>query len=495
ARMATLYEDPARGQPLLISGYSIGMQMVPEKVSFLDPVFLRHFLCLMIVLKGIFYAILCVRQLRLISKSQAPPIEMEGVMSQDEFKNSKLKEFHAVRLKIFNICADTVYSCLDLYLCILAAIWKLTVEWYHFAPDVWLNVVFMALFATYLVMRKLPSMFYEKMVLDPKYNVDPEERWPLVGMICGLAFFVVVVQVMFLKNQNIYIYNLRSPQVAVIPLTAVLMSLAKLKIWIFVVVIWLVAVVASLIIHAITGIFGVPCLGKSRALDTSQVNNHLWLVLQNFKYPGRVYVVQTFYLGRPTAWVMGPSCCLRLDIHDNLMLNRNIEAENLPSQHVGAGLNDIQLAAFVAHQLAHWRLWHLTKSFIMLHLLLLTYLVIFGFFYKWQTMYTAAGFTHIYPYVVGYWLVYKYLMTPIRAALIWVLYFFLRHFEYSADAFVWRRGYGGSMKSALLKLFADDRVFPYTDHAYLLWHHRRPSILQRIWNIQRLEKTQNNDIE
>ncbi|KAH8357508.1 hypothetical protein KR200_006503, partial [Drosophila serrata] len=473
-RMATLYEDPARGEPLLITGYSIGFQIVPKDWSFSDPVFLRHFLCFMIVLKGIFHVILCMRQLRLIGKSEAPPIQMEGVMSLDEFKHSKEKEFHAVHLEFFNICADTVYSCLDLYLCTLAGIWKLTVDWYRFAPNSWLNVVFMTLFSTYLVLRKLPSMFYERMVLDPKYNVNPEQTYPLVGLMCGLAFFVVVIQI------------------AVIPLTAVLMTLANLEIWFFVGVIWMVVVIVSFIIHLITGIFGVPCLGKSRLLDSSEMNKYLSLALQTFKYPGKVYVVQTFYLGRPTAWVMGCCCCLRLDIHDNLMLNRNIEAENLPSQHVGAGLNDIQLAAFVAHQLAHWRLWHVTKSLIMFHLILLTYLVIFGSCYRWQLMYTAAGFTHIYPYVVGYWLVYKYLMTPLRTACIWVVFFLLRHFEYSADSYVWRRGFGGSMKSALLKLFADHRVFPYTDHVYLMWHHHRPSILQRISNIQRLEKKGEN---
>ncbi|KAH8240070.1 hypothetical protein KR032_010804, partial [Drosophila birchii] len=468
--MAALYEHPSLGEPLSISGYSIGMEMVPDTWSFDDPVFLRHFLCLMILVKGIFHVILCLRQLSLMRKSEAPPPEMEGVMSLEQFKNSKDKAYHSVQLELFNMCADMVYSCLDLYLCTLAAIWKITVAWYRFASNIWLNVVFMSLFTTYIIIRRTPSLFYEKMVLDPKYNVDPKKSMPLVGQICGLALIVVFMQI------------------GVIPLTAILMTLAKLEIWVFVFVSWLVVVIVTFIIHLLTGILGVPCLGKSRILDSSEMNKHLTVVLRSFKYIGKVFVVNTFYLGRPTAWVMGCCCCLRLDIYDNLMLNRNIDTENLPSNQVGAGLNDIQLAAFVAHQLAHWRLSHVTKSLIMFHLCLMTYLVIFGFCYKWQLMYTAAGFTHVYPYVVGYWLVYQYLMTPIRTACIWIVYYFLRHFEFTADNYVWRRGFGIPMKAALLKLFADDLVFPYTDYVYLMWHQYKPSILQRIWNIHRLEQ-------
>jgi len=78
----------------------------------------------------------------------------------------------------------------------------MTVEWYGYADDIWLNVTFMAMFSTYLVIRMLPSLFYEKLVLDPKFKVDPEKSPPLVGMICALAFIVVLLQVGFLTVTN-----------------------------------------------------------------------------------------------------------------------------------------------------------------------------------------------------------------------------------------------------------------------------------------------------
>lgn len=121
---------------------------------------------------------------------------------------SKDKQLHASSLEIFNIAMDTLYSCLDLYLCTLAFLWKLTVGWYHYADSTWLNVTFMTVFSTYLVVRKLPSLFYEKLVLDPRYNVDPEKTPPLLGLICALVFVVVFLQASYSNFSEKYTFSI-----------------------------------------------------------------------------------------------------------------------------------------------------------------------------------------------------------------------------------------------------------------------------------------------
>ncbi|XP_017005943.2 CAAX prenyl protease 1 homolog [Drosophila takahashii] len=466
-----LYEDPLHGEHLVISGYEIGLNMVPDKMKISDPILLRHILCLLIVAHNCFHLILCRRQLKLCKRSNDPPSLMDDSMSPEAFEVSKDKQLHTSYLEVFNLILDTIYSCLDLYLSTLAYFWKITVGWYRYADDIWLNVTYMTMFSTYLVIRMLPSLFYEKLVLDPKFNVDPEKSPPLVGMICALAFVVVFLQI------------------AIIPFTAIFMAIQELNVWYCILLVWLILVGLSLFILGFVGIFGVPCLGKSRKLEDADINDDLKEVLHSFKFPGRVYLVHTFQIGRPTAWVMGCFCCLRLDIHDNLKLNRGLDSDDLDSGEVGAGLKDEQLAAFVAHQLAHWHLRHVAKALALIYLNLFIYLVLFGLCYNWQTLYWAAGFTPLYPKTVGFWLVYKYLMPVFRDISTWMVFFFIRHFEYAADAYVVRRGFGSAMKAALLKLFTDDNEFPYVDHWYLMWHRLRPSILQRIQHLQRLNRT------
>ncbi|XP_065720518.2 CAAX prenyl protease 1 homolog isoform X1 [Drosophila suzukii] len=466
-----LYQDPLHGEHLVISGHEIGMDMVPEKADISDPILLRHVLCLIIIVHNFFHLILCCRQIKLCKRSNAPPLQLDGTMSPDAFEASKNKQLHTSYLEVFDLVLDTAYSCLDMYLSTLAYIWKMTVEWYGYADDIWLNVTFMAMFSTYLVIRMLPSLFYEKLVLDPKFKVDPEKSPPLVGMICALAFIVVLLQI------------------AIIPLTAIFMALQELNVWYCILLVWLIVVGTSLVILGFVGIFGVPCIGKSRKMEDSDIDDELRDVLESFDFPGRVYLVHTFHVGRPTAWVMGCFCCLRLDIHDNLKLNRGLASDDLDSGEVGAGLKDDQLAAFVAHQLAHWHLRHVAKTLALIWLNLVIYLVLFGLCYKWQTLYSSAGFTTLYPKTVGFWLVYKYLMPIYHDISTWIVFFFIRHFEYAADAYVVRWGYGPPMRAALLKLFADDIEFPSVDHWYLMWHRLRPSMLQRIENLQRLYKT------
>ncbi|XP_017080938.1 CAAX prenyl protease 1 homolog [Drosophila eugracilis] len=465
-----LYQDPILNEELSISGYRIGMNMVPDEMVISDPILLRHILCLIIVAHNFFHLYLCCRQLRLCRKSKGPPYQLRGIMSDEVFTASKDKQLHSSYLEIFNLIIDSVYSCLDLYLSTLAYFWELTVDWYRYAEETWLNVTFMAILSSYLVIRMLPSLCYEKLVLDGKFNVDPEKSPPLVGLICALAFVVVFLQI------------------AIIPLTAVFMVVQQLSVWLFIMVGWLVLVGISLLLLAFVGVFGVPCLGKSRRIEGADINIHLQNVLDTFKFPGRLYLVHTFNVGRPTAWVMGCCCCLRLDIHDNLKLNRGLDTDNLDEGHVGAGLNEEQLAAFVAHQLAHWRLYHVIKTLILVYLSLLIYLIIFGLCYKWETLYSAAGFTTLYPSTVGSWLVYKYVMPIYQDISTWVVFFFIRHFENAADAYVVKVGYGELMANALLKLLADDDDFPYVDHGYLMWHRLRPSILQRLVNLKRLTR-------
>ncbi|EDW29442.1 GL22777 [Drosophila persimilis] len=91
------------------------------------------------------------------------------------------------------------------------------------------------------------------------------------------------------------------------------------------------------------------------------------------------------------------------------------------------------------------------------------------------------------PDIVGYWLVYKYVMPPYLTVSNWIVFYFIRHSEYRADNEAWRMGYGHSLREALLKLFADHSVFPFDDHWYLMWYRTRPSCLQRIRNLQRLD--------
>ncbi|KAH8270375.1 hypothetical protein KR018_009034, partial [Drosophila ironensis] len=464
-----LYYDPMQGKHRYhVEGDRIGMAIFPHKFSLSDPILLRHLLALIVVLHTCFYAILCRRQLRVCETELEPPKMMEGIMTPAEFEAAKDKEMHTVWCNLTGLISDCIFSLLDLYLGILAALWRLTVEINGYQDRVWLNIFYMSLLSIYMVFRIVPQMFYEKLSLDPTFNVDPGRSPPLVGLLCTMAFLAIILQMV------------------VIPMSVFFVMFEPTY---FPIVVWVVMIVIFLAVSSFVGWTGVPCVGRSRKLDDVQIDVDLMYVLEKFRFPlHRIFMMHTYHVGRPTAWVLGCCCCLRLDIHDNLMYNRGRAKDDLPFTQVGMGLDEEQVGAFVAHQLAHWKLWHVPKGVSIVLASFLVYVVIFPFAHKIDVLYKAADFTNFYPHMVSYWLVYRYVMQPYNTISTWVIFYFSRHFEYHADTYVCKMGLGLYLKDALLKLAADACVFPYADHAYLMWYRRVPSGFQRILNLHVLLK-------
>lgn len=55
-----------------------------------------------------------------------------------------------------------------------------------------------------------------------------------------------------------------------------------------------------------------------------------------------------------------------------------------------------------------------------------------------------------------------------------------RLFEFQADEFANKLGYGMHLKEALIKLNKDNLGFPISDPLYSAWHHSHPTLLQRL---------------
>lgn len=62
-----------------------------------------------------------------------------------------------------------------------------------------------------------------------------------------------------------------------------------------------------------------------------------------------------------------------------------------------------------------------------------------------------------------------------------------RLFEFQADEFANKLGYGVHLKSALIKLNKDNLGFPISDPLYSAWHHSHPTLLQRLAAIDKME--------
>lgn len=462
----SLYQDPMQSQPLLIPTEGIGMQMLPDKLSLNDPVMLRHVLCLMIVVRNLFHVYLCWQQLYMCDTNLAPPRIVAKVITQEMYDQSKAVEMLNVEENLNSYIVDAIFSCIELFCGIFPGMWRLVLRSYRNMDDgTWQNIVFMGMLSTYMVLRGLPVMFYKKFVLEPFYKQNPKNSLPVVGLLCTYALMVLLVQVVL------------------IPLTTVFIYIEKNGGRFFVLWIWGFVFIGMSVFFVLCNIFGLPMLGAATQLKPSEISPGLKSALSLFEFPTDcVYYLRAPNIIAPTVYVWGVWHFKRVFIVENIVykMGRDDGKELYPDE-VGKGLEDFQLDAYIVHELSHWHFCHPVKIFIILQITLLVYLMIYGTCYHVSILYEAAGFPpEFYPPIVGYWLVYKYVMPAYLTVTNWLIFFATRNFEYVADKYALDLGYGKPLKSALLKLSSDSLAFPYVDKWYMMWYRRKPTYVQRI---------------
>ncbi|KAH8419241.1 hypothetical protein KR222_011836 [Zaprionus bogoriensis] len=469
----SLYQDPMQSQRILIPYTGIGYEILPQNWVLSDPVFLRHVLCMMIIVRNMFHVCLCWRQLKLCNSARGPPRIMEQSFTEDTYEKARSAEMVNVEHKLCYYILDAMYSCLELYFGIFPLMWRIIVSIYGTVDDfTWQNIAFMGLLATYMMLRGLPLMFYTKLVLEPFYSHKPEKSLPVVGLLCTYSLFVVLIQVVL------------------IPLTTIFLFIEANGGQFFVLWIWGFLLIVTGIVFILCNVFGLPMIGKSVRLTDGELSDALMGILSQFKFPiDGVYIVQSYNIFHPTAFAWG--CCKfrHLMIMQNLLFNCGKAERDLHPDDVGKGLHTEELVAYVVHELSHWYHYHSFSAFCMLHATLLVYMIIFGLIYRFPVLYEAAGFpAKFYPPIVGYWLVYKYCMPLYLTITNWIVFFFLQRFEYSADRNAWKLGYSNTLISALLKLNSDNPLFPYVDNLYLMWHRYKPTCMLRIRRMVLLDR-------
>lgn len=60
-----------------------------------------------------------------------------------------------------------------------------------------------------------------------------------------------------------------------------------------------------------------------------------------------------------------------------------------------------------------------------------------------------------------------------------------RRFEFQADEFGKKLGYGSQLKRALIKLQKDNLSYPLFDKLFSGWHHSHPPLLERLEHLDK----------
>jgi STE24 endopeptidase len=102
-------------------------------------------------------------------------------------------------------------------------------------------------------------------------------------------------------------------------------------------------------------------------------------------------------------------------------------------------------------------------------------------------LYTDFGFTSARPTYIGL-LLFSFIYSPVQHVTTFLMNVLSRKFEFEADEFAVKLGYGEELALALITLQKENKGTPISDPAYSAYHHSHPPLLQRLQAIEAATK-------
>ncbi|KAH0465831.1 hypothetical protein IEQ34_005934 [Dendrobium chrysotoxum] len=147
--------------------------------------------------------------------------------------------------------------------------------------------------------------------------------------------------------------------------------------------------------------------------------------------------------------------------------------------------NEDEVVAVIAHELGHWKLNHTVFSFIAVQII--TFLQFGGYTLvrNSKDLFQSFGFD-TQPVLIGL-LIFQHTVIPIQHIVSFGLNLVSRAFEFQADAFAKKLGYGKLLRAGLIKLQEENLSTMNTDPWYSAYHYSHPPLVERLAALEDLE--------
>ncbi|XP_017078192.1 CAAX prenyl protease 1 homolog [Drosophila eugracilis] len=438
-----------------------------------DPIAILYIIIAFLVIDNLWAIYLLLREINVTYKTNKVPSVISPYLSQELYDKMRLYKIHKGWFTIVNTLLMVVlFGILELYFGFYAWLYGIATKcalakWMEHEACV--SVIFVILLSAYFWLKIIPAMIYEKCCIK---SLQPKKNPPLAFRICHFIFDLIIGTAITIIVVVAIVYMFIGLD-AYAPLGLYVQSLI------------LTAFVILLVPFLID-----PFFGKRVPLENSNLRNQLEFLTRQVGFP--MHQVRIIRVHDPNtgsnAFFYGCCCLKRIVIFDTLLLNRGKQdLSQLAPEEVGRGLSDSQVTAVVAHELGHWKNGHFYKAIIIFQVHMLLTILLFAVLFSHGPIYQAVGFAPgLQPIIVGLIITFSFVMTPYMTLANFAMLNMTRCFEYQADKFAYRLGYGGELSQALLKLYADNLAFPVSDPCYSRWNHTHPTILDRLDRLQRL---------
>ncbi|XP_031114189.1 CAAX prenyl protease 1 homolog [Ipomoea triloba] len=408
------------------------------------------------ILMYIFETYLDIRQHAAL-KLPTLPKPLVGVISQEKFEKSRAysidkSDFHFVH-EFVTILMDSAI----LYFGILPWFWKKSGDFLVFLGlntenEILHTLAFLAGVMFWSQITDLPFSLYSTFVIEARHGFNKQTIW------------------LFFRDM------IKSIIVAVVigpPIVAAIILIVQKGGPYLAIYLWGFMFVLSLVMMTLYPILIAPLFNKFTPLPEGELRAKIENLASSLKFPlKKLFVVDgSTRSSHSNAYMYGFFKNKRIVLYDTLIQQCK---------------NDEEVVAVLAHELGHWKLNHTTYSFIAVQIL--TFLQFGGYTLvrNSKDLFQSFGF-ETQPVLIGL-IIFQHTVIPLQHLVSFGLNLVSRAFEFQADAFAKKLGYGLPLRSGLVKLQEENLSAMNTDPWYSAYHYSHPPLVERLAAIDEPDK-------
>ncbi|ODV86831.1 hypothetical protein CANARDRAFT_27215 [[Candida] arabinofermentans NRRL YB-2248] len=412
----------------------------------------------------IFESYLKLRQIQKVSKTKTIPKQLTGKIDDETVIKSSAYSLTKLKFSLLNSCYSLIQNIAFFKLDILPKLWTSASNaitpgslLFKILPSfmsgtITKSLIFMVQMSIISVVLGLPVQYYSNFVIEEKYGfnkltiklwlTDMVKEFAVMCAIGGpiLAGFLKIID--YFGDSFMY----------------------YLSIFLFTVQIFLILVYPKFI---------QPLFNKLTPLEPGELKTDIEKLASQNKFPlDKLYVIDgSKRSSHSNAYFLGlPWGSKQIVIYDTLIEKSTIT----------------EVVAVLGHEIGHWFLSHTTKLLVINQAHIFTIFTMFSAFVKNKSLFESFGFVNEHPVMVGF-LLFGDILKPLDAILEFLMNLLSRRYEYEADEYAVKLGYGSELKDALIKLHKENLSSLDVDWLYSAYSHNHPHLIERLTYIDEVQ--------
>ncbi|XP_057510005.1 CAAX prenyl protease 1 homolog [Actinidia eriantha] len=387
------------------------------------------------------------------------PRTLEGVISQEKFEKSRAYSLDKSRFHFIHEFVTILMDSAILFFGVLPWFWMRSGEFLVYIGvntenEIVHTLAFLAGVMFWSQITDLPFSLYSTFVIEARHGFNKQTIWLFFrDMIKGILLSIMI-----------------GPPIVAAIIVIVQKGGPHLAIYL-----WGFMLVLSLVMMTLYPILIAPLFNKFTPLPEGELRLKIENLASSLKFPlKKLFVVDgSTRSSHSNAYMYGFFKNKRIVLYDTLIQQCK---------------NEEEVVAVLAHELGHWKLNHTMYSFIAVQIL--TFLQFGGYTLvrNSKDLFQSFGFD-TQPVLIGL-IIFQHTVIPLQHLVSFGLNLVSRSFEFQADAFAKKLGYGVPLRAGLVKLQEENLSAMNTDPWYSTYHYSHPPLVERLAAIDEPDKKQ-----